>query len=158
MRKGLQSGTMAAVIGLLLVGGGVAALAADNAAVLKERQTFMKGQAADFKPIAAYIKGGDDQAAALKAAEDLVSRAPRIVALFPAGTSSADFPGKTAAKPEIWQNMDKFKAIPVALHGEEVKLVAAIRSGDRSSVKAALTAVGGNGCNACHTQFREKRS
>jgi cytochrome c556 len=158
MRHTNRFGVAIAVAGLILIAGGFVALAADNSAVLKQRQDFMKAQGADLKPIQAYIKGDGAQAAALAAAEDLAARSPKIVALFPPGTSSADFPGKTAAKPEIWQNMDKFKAIPVVLHGEEVKLVAAIKSGDKAAAGAALAAAGKSGCSTCHGAFREKTS
>jgi cytochrome c556 len=54
--------------------------------------------------------------------------------------------------------MDKFKSIPPVLKGEEEKLLAAIKSGDKQAVGAQAAATGKNGCGACHTPFREKLS
>lgn len=145
------------VVTALLLGSGIApGVAQDKLAVIKQRQDFMKAQGGDVKAVTAFVKGQGDQAAAEKAAEDLVSRSLQIPDLFVAGTSSADFPGKTYAKPAIWQNMDKVKAIVTTLHDEEVKLAAAIKGGDRTAAGAALGAAGRDGCGACHGEFREK--
>ncbi len=58
-------------------------------------------------------------------------RSQKIVSLFPAGTSSADLPGKTNAKPLIWTDHDKFMAVPVALHEHATKVSALIKTGTR---------------------------
>lgn len=159
MKNIFQTGMMAAGIGLLLVGGTVSVAAQGNKeAEIKARQAFMKAQGGDVKTISEYAKGQGSEAAALKAAENLVARAPKILSLFPAGTSAADFPGKTRAKPEIWTDFEKFKTIPEKLAAEEAKLVAAIKSGDRRAVANQLGATGRNGCNACHGTYRMKRS
>jgi cytochrome c556 len=159
MKNIFQSGMMVAGIGLVLAAATVSVTAQDSKeAALKTRQDFMKGQGADVKAITDYSKGQGDQAAALTAANDLVARAPKIVALFVPGTSSTDFPGKSNAKPEIWTDMDKFTAITVALQGEEVKLVAAVKSGDQQAVAAQLGATGKAGCGACHGTYRIKTS
>ena|ERR1700722_14894711 len=157
MRQGIKWGMIAAVTAAALSIGG-AVVAQDKSAVLKERQNLMDGQATDLKPIQAFAKGDGEQGPALVAAMDLLSRSPKIVGLFPPGTSSTDFPGKTNAKPDIWQNWDKFSAIPPALHGEEEKLVDAIKSGDRKATGDQLAAAGKAGCGPCHGTFREKMS
>jgi cytochrome c556 len=158
MRKSVKWGVMAAVMAVGVTVGGMASIAQDKSAVLKERQDLMKGQAADLKPIQAFAKGDGEQGPALAAAIDLLSKSVKIVTLFPPGTSSTDFPGKTNAKPDIWQNWDKFSAYPKAMHGEEVKLIDAIQSGDRKATGEQLGAVGKAGCGPCHGTFREKMS
>jgi cytochrome c556 len=149
-------GLMATAIGL----GGVAVIAQaqDKEAQIKTRRDTMKRQGEDFKAIADYAKGEGDQAAAQKAIDDLLALNGKIVDLFPAGTSMADFPGKTGAKPEIWQQFDKFKAIPAVLKSEEEKLAEAIKSGDKAAIGAQVANTGKNGCGACHTPYREKLS
>ncbi len=147
---------MASTIGL----GGVAVLAQaqDKEAAIKTRRDTMKRQGDDLKAISDFIKGEVDQAAAQKAADDLLALNGKIVDLFPPGTSMADFPGKTGAKPEIWQQFDKFKTIPAVLKTEEDKLAAAVKSGDKAAIGAQLANTGKNGCGACHTPYREKLS
>jgi cytochrome c556 len=149
-------GLMATAIGL--GGVGVIAQAQDKEAQIKTRRDTMKRQGEDFKAIADYAKGEGDQAAAQKAIDDLLALNGKIVDLFPAGTSMADFPGKTGAKPEIWQQFDKFKAIPAVLKSEEEKLAEAIKSGDKAAIGAQVANTGKNGCGACHTPYREKLS
>lgn len=153
-RVGIITAAMAAVIGF----GGALGIAQDKEAIIKERRDTMKRQGDDFKAISDFLKGegGVDQATAQAKAEDLLTIAPKIPSLFPPGTSLADFPGKTGAKPDIWKEQDKFKAVIPVLEGEEHKLVDAIKSGDKAAIGAQLGATGKNGCGACHTPFREK--
>ncbi len=136
----------------LLLGSG--AVAQDKLALIGQRQDFMKAQGADVRAITQYSKGQGDQQAALKAVDDLLARAPKIVDQFPPGTSATDFPGKTKAKPELWTDWDKAKMIPATLQGEEVKLKAAIQSGDQKAVADQLGATGKAGCGACHSAYR----
>ena len=156
MRKAVRWGAFGASAAAMLLIGVAAGIAQDKLAQVKERQDFMKAQGADVKAITGYSKGEGDQQAPQKAIDDLLARAPKIVAMFPPGTSAEDFPGKSNAKPEIWKNMDKVKAIPTALQGEEEKVKTAIESGDQKAVAAALGSMGKNGCGACHGTYREK--
>src|SRR5215469_12544870 len=127
---------MATTIGL----GGIAVLAQaqDKEAAIKVRRDTMKRQGDDFKAIADFAKGEGDQAAAQKAIDDLLALNGKIVDLFLPGTSTTDFPGKTGAKPEIWQEFDKFKTLPAVLKTEEEKLAAAIKGGDKAVVGAQI--------------------
>jgi cytochrome c556 len=152
IRVGMVVAGVALVLGASVVRG---TAQEDKLAAIKTRQDFMKAQGADVKAVTAYVKGQGNQEAAVKAADDLAARAPKIMALFVPGTSATDFPGKTKAKPELWTDMDKVKAIPTALEAAEVKLVAAVKTGDRKQVGAALGAVGKN-CGACHGEYRLK--
>jgi cytochrome c556 len=158
MRTSVKWGAIAACVAVTLGAGITAGFTQDKLAMIKDRQDFMKAQGADVKAITEYSKGAGDQAAATKAVDDLLARAPKIVDQFPPGTSVDDFPGKTAAKPEIWKDMDKFRAIPTALMGEEIKLKTAIQSGDQKAVADQLGSTGKNGCGACHGPYRVKQS
>lgn len=158
MRNFAKWSIVAGVAAMVLVAGGVAGLAQDKLSEIKARQDFMKAQGGDLKTILDFTKGTADQAAAVKAIDDLLARAPKIATLFPAGTSAADFPGKTAAKPAIWTNWDKVKKIPLAVHSEEEKLKTAIAGGDKKAVLGGVAALNKNGCGECHGPYRLKTS
>lgn len=158
MRKLVRWSAMGAIAATVLLAGGVAGIAQDKMAEVKTRQDFMKAQGADVKQISDYGKGQGDQQAALKAVDDLLARAPKIDGLFPAGTSSADFPDKSAAKPEIWTDWDKVKLIPAKVQTEEEKLRDAVQKGDRQAVADQLGSLAKNGCGACHGDYRVKKS
>jgi cytochrome c556 len=142
-----------AVMGVAAVG--TAGLAQDKAAIVKDRQDFMKAQAADSKAINDYAKGMGDKAAAAKAIDDLIARADKIDSLFPAGTSSTDMPGVSKAKAVIWTDRADFDKIPAVLKGYEMMTKTAIATGTPADVGAAAAAEGKNGCGACHSTFRE---
>ena len=148
----------AAALALMMGFGTVGVLAQDKEQQIQTRRDTMKRQGADFKAIQDYVKGEGDQAAAEKAIADLQTIAPKIPDLFPPGTGLDAFPGKTGAKPDIWKEWDKFKAIPPVLASDEEKLAAAIKAGDKAAIGAQLANTGKNGCGACHTPYREKLS
>ncbi|HEY4540776.1 MAG TPA: cytochrome c [Noviherbaspirillum sp.] len=67
-------------------------------------------------------------------------------------------PGSEAnskAKPEVWQQPDKFRAAADKLQAEVQKLSAAARSGDQGQLRTAFGAVG-QSCKACHDNFRNR--
>ena len=156
MRRIARAGLLAAAV---VIGfGAVGVIAQDKEAQIKTRRDTMKRQGEDFKAIQDYAKGEGDQAGAEKAIADLQGLAPKIPDLFPPGTGLDAFPGKTGAKPDIWKEWDKFKAFIPTLEGEEQKLAAAIKSGDKAAIGAQLANTGKNGCGGCHTPYREKLS
>ncbi len=132
-------------------------VAQDKEAIIKERKALMKQQGGDLKAIGAYVKGQGDQATALEKATDLLALSEKIVPLFPAGTSLADFPDKTDAKPELWGDRAKFESYPVELRTEVQDLLEAIKASDVAAVGQKLGIVGKNGCSKCHTDFRQDR-
>jgi cytochrome c556 len=129
-------------------------LAQDKPDVIRERQALMKRQAEDLKAIQGYVSGTIDRATAVTKVNELLSLPDKIVDLFPPGTSLVEFPGETHAKPEIWQQQDRFKEVPLTLHRAEEKLAATLKNGSKQDVVDALDAVGRSGCGACHTYFR----
>jgi cytochrome c556 len=129
-------------------------LAQDKQGIIRERQALMKRQAEDLKAIQGYVSGAIDRATAVAKVNELLSLPGKIVDLFPTGTSLVEFPAETHAKPEIWQQQDRFKDVPLALQRAEEKLAATLKNGSKQDVVDALDAVGRNGCGACHTYFR----
>ena len=143
-----------AALALLAALGAGETLAQDKRDVIRERQALMKRQAEDLKAIQGYVSGAIDRATAVTKVNELLSLPGKIVDLFPPGTSLNEFPGETHAKPEIWQQHDRFKEVPPALQRAEEKLAATLKNGSKQDVVDALDAVGRSGCGACHTYFR----
>ncbi len=154
MRRMTRWGAVIGLAAAVLVAGTRSGIAQDKLAEIKARQDFMKRQQDDVDAINAYAKGKGDKAVALEKANDLLSLTGKIVDQFPAGTSATDFPGKTKAKPEIWQEMDKFKAIPPRLHTMEVKLVDVINTGTPQQAGDEMRSIYRGGCNSCHGPYR----
>jgi cytochrome c556 len=130
------------------------ATAQDKPEVIRERQALMKRQAEDLKSIQGYVSGEIDRTTALAKVNELLTLPGKIADLFPPGTSIAEFPGETHAKPEIWQQPDRFNEVPRALQRAEEKLAATLKNGSKQDVVDALDTVGRSGCGACHTYFR----
>ena len=70
---------------------------------------------------------------------------------FPPGSDTAH----SKAKPEVWQEQDKFKAAAEKLEGAAIKLSAAAKSGDLAAIKTAFGATA-HSCKSCHDSFRNK--
>jgi cytochrome c556 len=154
MRHWGKIGFVTAVTAVALVAGAPGGTAQDKAATIKQRQALMKEQAEDLKAIQNYVTGGTSHDAAISKADELLTLPPKIAGLFPPGTSIAEFPGTTHAKPEIWQQWDRFKDVPVALRQAELQLADAVKAGRKQQVLDELDNVGRSGCGACHTFFR----
>jgi cytochrome c556 len=63
--------------------------------------------------------------------------------------------GETRAKPEIWAEMDKFKAAASTMQDEMAKLNAATKTGSLDAIKAQFGKVG-QACKACHDNYRKE--
>lgn len=119
---------------------------------IKYRKSVMTLQGAHFGRIAAMASGRMpfDAAAAVENATILetVTRLP--LAGFVAGSDK----GETRAKPEIWSDTAKFKAVGEKLNADAIKLLVAAKTGNLDTIKAAVGPVGGT-CKACHDDFRK---
>ena len=119
---------------------------------IKYRKSVMTLQGAHFGRIAAMASGRMpfDAAAVVENATILetVTRLP--LAGFVAGSDK----GETRAKPEIWTDTARFKAVGEKLNADAVKLLAAAKTGNIDMIKAAAGPVGG-ACKACHDDFRK---
>lgn len=154
MRHRMAVVLIAGALWALAASGAAPAQAEDKAALIKQRQGLMKQQAADLKAIQNYVSGGTDQDTAIAKVTEMMTLPPQIVALFPPGTSTAEFPGATHAKPDIWQQWDRFRDVPSVLLRAEQRLAEALKNGSKQDVLDQVDAVGRSGCGACHTYFR----
>lgn len=144
-----------ALVTMISVGAAVG-WAQDKAAAVSERQATMKLEGPALRAILDYAGDkGTDQATAVAKAQELLALADKLAGLWPAGTSSKDLPGKSNAKPEIWTEMDKFRALYANQKSGDQALLAAIQKGDKAAVQAAVTNIGKN-CSTCHGTYREK--
>ncbi len=167
MKSRARLSVLGAVFALALTGAG-AGWAQDAQTVIKQREDLMKAQGKALGAIRGFTEGKTDIAAAQAAAAELVKTTSSIPDLFPKGTSNAEFPGKTRAKPDIWAQWDRFIADQRTAHSQAEALNAAVQSGDKAAITAALANglgrdVGGRnpnpgGCGACHAAFRAPES
>lgn len=154
-------GLAVALAGVVLASGalGWAARAADDAKnVVAYRQNVMKGIAAHITQIAMVAKGEvsfTDQVAGN--ARSIATAAMAIPAIFPKGSAMGEAGVETAAKPEIWQQWDKFTASAEAVQAEANKLAeVAEGGGDMAAIGAQLGELG-KACGGCHDSFRQKK-
>lgn len=95
------------------------ASADDMQATIDARRTLMKDNGAKKKAMGAVVEAkAGDLAVMEQLAMGIQANAAKIPGLFPAGSSMADFPDKTFAKPKIWVNSDDFKAAAANLGTE----------------------------------------
>ena len=122
--------------------------------IIRYRQSALFLMGAHFGPLAAMAQGKmpyDKDAAARNAAMvETMSKLPWDK--FPAGTEQG---ANTKAKPEIWANLDDFKAKSEKMQGEVAKLAQVARGGDFNALKAQVGETG-KACKACHDEYRNK--
>ena len=71
---------------------------------------------------------------------------------WPAFTPDTNGVGRTDAKPNLWNELPKFKDLGEKMQAEVLKLHAATRTGDLDAVNAAYNAVD-RACTNCHDAF-----
>ena len=149
-----------AVIAVLAIGGlgAGAAWSQDAMKVVQDRQALMKQQGKDLGAIRAYGTGKGDLAAAEAAVADLTQTTRKIPTLFPPGSGMAEFPGKSAAKPTIWAEQDKFLAAQKNTVAKADALVATVKSRGPAAAAAGASDLWDHGCQGCHDTFRETKS
>src|SRR5215472_15634019 len=161
MKSSTKRSVLAAAVICALGAISVAAPAQDKEAVVKNRETLMKGQGKDLGSVKAYIDGKGDQAQAETGAANLAQSIKKIPDVFPPGSGATSSDGKYATKPVIWTDWDKFleKQMTAASRTSALPadvLLAAVKSGDKATIQVAFGDLGKNGCGACHETFREK--
>ena len=137
---------------VIALGVGVALAQQDPIAA---RRALMKANGDEAKAGAAMAKGEApfDLAKARKMFSTFQDAAAKAPSLFPDNSKTG---GDTAAKAEIWENIDDFKARLVKL-GTDAK--AAMESvTDLDTFKAAFGSIGKNDCGGCHEKYRVKKS
>lgn len=107
----------------------------------------------NFGALAAMAKGerphDKDEAARRAATVAFMSRLPAEG--FVPGSDKGD----TKAKPEVWSEMDDFKAKLEKMQAEAAKLADVAKGGDLNALKAQVGETG-KACKACHDKFRNK--
>ena len=123
--------------------------------LVKQRQAAMTLQSKYFGPIGAMVQGKMPWDAAVVTRNagylEVLSKMPWD-GFQP---STVDVKGKNDAKPEIYKEMDKFKAAYEKFEVEAAKLAVAARAGDQGAVKTAFGEVGKT-CKGCHDDFQVK--
>jgi len=119
---------------------------------IKYRQSALYLLGWNIGPISAMVKGEIpfDQDAVVLRADRLAQLAPMIAEGFPADSQAG---APTKAKPEIWQNVDDFRAKAAELERVTKKFAATARTGDRKQIATGLGEVGG-ACKSCHDKYR----
>lgn len=114
---------------------------------IRDRQLLMKDIGKHAKAVGGALKA-HNLAAVASGAQGIAADAPKIAALFPAGSTDP----KSRAKPEIWSHWPKFEQNVKALRSNAQALAAAARP--HGNVGAAAKALFGT-CKSCHDQFRK---
>ena len=123
---------------------------------IKARQTFMKQRGDALRPLVAMMKGeAPYDAAVVKAAIGTINAAWEVAAKDDpfAPDSVKGITVETWAKPEVWSDLEGFKAASEA----GAKAMAALAaSNDEASFNAAFSEVG-KSCGGCHEKYRRPK-
>ncbi len=142
---------LAAVMAAAVIGGSASAANAPEH-VIKYRQNLMKAVGGHIGNVALLVKGQVDFSGGLVTdAQAIVDLLENAGITFPEGTAD----GKTKARPEIWQDREKFDRSLDDSISKARALAMAAEGGDMAAVGAALGALG-KSCSACHKSFRIK--
>lgn len=125
---------------------------AQAAAIMKTRQDGMKAMGNDLKTLHRDLDSDDPNMAAVRsAAADIAKKSKEASGWFPAGTGPEA--GKTAAKPDIWQNQQDFAAKLGSLQKIAQQFYSVALAGDANTLKANADNLAG-ACKACHDKYR----
>ena len=140
-----------AVCAALVLGLGAAGAIAQD--VVQQRKDLMKSNGAAMQAIGDIVKAGGTLDATTVAEKAMIVRtnATKIVALFPAGSTS------DRALPAIWEKPDDFKGWATKLEMAAAALEQAARDNKLGDGKALVGAVGGV-CGGCHKSFQKPAS
>jgi cytochrome c556 len=155
MKISLKLAMLGAVVAIAALGS-TGALAVDKDQVIKDRQAQMKEQGGDMGAIKGFLDDKNDLATATAKASDLVDAIKKIPDVFPPDTGGPNPEGKYTTKPEIWSDAKGFSAAVDTATGKATALLAAVKGGDKTTIQAAFSDMGKNGCGGCHEKFREE--
>jgi cytochrome c556 len=120
---------------------------------IKYRKAAFTVMATHFGRVAAMANGRVPFDA--KVAADNAELATTMSKLPYAGFVDGTDKGDTKAKPEIWTEMDKFRAGASKMQDEMAKLNVAAKGGNIDAIKAQAGEVG-KACKGCHDAYRKE--
>ena len=120
---------------------------------IKYRKAVFTVMATHFGRVAAMANGKlpFDAKVAADSAELATTMSKLPYVAFIEGTDKGD----TKAKPEIWSEMDKFKAAASKMQDEMAKFNVAAKGGNIDAIKAAVGDTG-KSCKGCHDTYRKE--
>lgn len=127
--------------------------AQDDAAYVQYRQKVMQANGGHMGAIAAILKNK------LPYTTDIVAHAQAIQitsTVIEDAFKKKVTEGKTDAKPDIWQDWDKFVAAAKKLGDESGKLADVAQAGDMAAIGAQVKELG-KACGGCHKPFRKPK-
>ena len=125
---------------------------AQAAAVMKARHDGMESMGKDLKTLHRDLDSDDPNMSEVRsAAADIYKNSKAATNWFPAGTGPEA--GKTAAKPEIWQNPQDFAVRLAAFQHFADLFYKAALAGDAGNLKGNEDTLSG-ACKACHDKYR----
>jgi cytochrome c556 len=129
------------------------ALAQSDEAFITYRQKVMQSIGANIGAIGATLKNK------LPYQDNIATHAQEIQlasTLIASAFKKEITAGKTDAKPDIWQDWDKFTTAAKHMGEEAGKLAMVAKSGDMAATAAQLKALG-KACGNCHKPFRKPK-
>jgi len=124
------------------------------AKIMHQRHEGMETIGKDFKALHREFDSASPNLALVRtAAGQITGMSHEASGWFPAGTGPDE--GKTAAKPEIWQDPKDFAAKLTAFQSAAAALNATTTHNDVGQMKARFADLG-NACKACHDKYRSE--
>lgn len=122
--------------------------------VVMQRMEMMKSMGKNMKALNAMARGKApmDAKAIAAAATELRGHSAMLPKMFPEGTNKPP----SEAKPEIWQDWDKFRRLWTQLNEKASVLAESGKAGDHKTLAKAFRGVG-KVCSSCHKAFRSKK-
>lgn len=140
--------TAALALGLI-----AAPLLAAPADTVRTRIAGLRGLGGAFKAVNDGLRSGDPQVAVMQQSARTISNAARAqYQWFPAGTGPNPA-WKTAAKPEIWTQAQRFRAAQDNFARAADGFQRAATSGNADAIRGAARALGAS-CKGCHDTFK----
>ncbi len=152
MRKFFAVATVAALTSLTAV---AAVQAAEPADYVAYRKAELSAAGGHMKSIVTFLKTGIDVPNQVEShATAIAAILETLPAAFPEGTDAV---AETEAKPDVWSNMDGFKAAAEKAQKAALELAsAAAAGGGMAEIGPKVQALGG-ACKGCHDDFRTKK-
>jgi cytochrome c556 len=142
------------VVGTLLLGIGAVTAQQD---VVKNAQTYMKGNGKNAGALAAMVKGEKpyDQATVDTALAQFEETAAKLPTLFPDSIKGLKADGDYSSSPKVWEDKAGFSE-HITSFGKVVS-EAKTQIKDLDSLKATFPGIGKQ-CGGCHETYRVKNS